>query len=163
AFRIGTTSATVVSIEESSGAGLAGWGWQENGYGVNVYGPTVSFDSTRQTLRVQVREDGLSIDQIVLSPVTYLTAAPGAAKNDATILPATTAPVTTTDPTSGFAWTSAVKATASGAAITKTSGCGECSDAGAVGNQSMTSGSVSFKVSGGRLLAGLGTDTSAST
>jgi endonuclease/exonuclease/phosphatase family metal-dependent hydrolase len=163
AFRIGTTSATVVSIEESSGAGVAGWGWQENGYGVNVYGPTVSFDSTRQTLRVQVREDGLSIDQIVLSPVTYLTAAPGAAKNDATILPATTAPVTTTDPTSGFAWTSAVKATASGATITKTSGCGECSDAGAVGNQSMTSGSVSFTVSGGRLLAGLGTDTSAST
>src|SRR5262249_60388698 len=32
-FRIGTTSATVVSIEESSGAGLSGWGWQENGYG----------------------------------------------------------------------------------------------------------------------------------
>jgi len=91
AFRIGTTSATVVSIEESSGAGVAGWGWQDNGYGVNVFGPTVSFSSAQQTLRVQVREDGLSIDQIVLSPVTYMNAAPGAAKNDATVLPATVA------------------------------------------------------------------------
>src|SRR6185503_2977212 len=89
AFRIGTTSAAVVSIEESSGAGVAGWGWQDNGYGAGVFGPTIAFDSTQQTLRVQVREDGLSIDQIVLSPVTYTTAAPGAAKNDTTILPAT--------------------------------------------------------------------------
>ena len=86
AFRIGTTSATVISIEESSGAGVAGWGWQENGYGVNVYGPTVSFDSTRQTVRVQVREDGLSIDQIVLSPDQYLASAPGTTKNDTTIV-----------------------------------------------------------------------------
>src|SRR6185436_2505316 len=73
AFRIGTTSAAVVSIEESSGAGVAGWGWQDNGYGAGVFGPTIAFDSTQQTLRVQVREDGLSIDQIVLSPVTYTT------------------------------------------------------------------------------------------
>jgi len=36
-----------------------------------------------------VREDGLSIDQIVLSPSTYLNAAPGALKNDNTILPKT--------------------------------------------------------------------------
>jgi endonuclease/exonuclease/phosphatase family metal-dependent hydrolase len=87
AYRIGTTTATVVSIEESSGAGVGGWGWQDNGYG--VAGPTIAFDGAKQTLRVQVREDGLSIDQIVLSPVTYMTARPGAAKSDATILPAT--------------------------------------------------------------------------
>jgi len=37
-------------------------------------------------LRIQVREDGLSIDQIVLSPQNYLTTAPGAVTNDATIL-----------------------------------------------------------------------------
>jgi endonuclease/exonuclease/phosphatase family metal-dependent hydrolase len=161
--RIGTTSATIISIEESSGAGVAGWGWQESGYGVNVFGPTIAFDSTRETLRVQVREDGLSIDQIVLSPVTYMTAAPGAAKNDATILSENTGASPTTDPTSGFTWTSAVKATPSATTITKTTGCGDCPDSGAVGNQSMTSGSVSFTVSGGRLVAGLGTDTSANT
>jgi hypothetical protein len=38
-------------------------------------------------VRVQTREDGLSIDQIVLSPATYLATAPGALKNDTTILP----------------------------------------------------------------------------
>ena len=85
AFRIGTTAATVVSIEEASGAGVSGWGWQDNGYG--VLGPAIYFDGTPQKLRIQVREDGLSIDQIVLSPVAYATTAPGAAKNDMTILP----------------------------------------------------------------------------
>ena len=38
------------------------------------------------TMRIQVREDGLSLDQVVLSPATYLTSAPGATKNDGTIL-----------------------------------------------------------------------------
>jgi hypothetical protein len=36
-----------------------------------------------------MREDGAQIDQIVLSSQTYLTAAPGAVRNDTTILPAT--------------------------------------------------------------------------
>jgi hypothetical protein len=33
-----------------------------------------------------VREDGLSLDQIVLSTGKYLSVAPGATKNDATIV-----------------------------------------------------------------------------
>jgi hypothetical protein len=40
-----------------------------------------------QTLRIQAREDGISIDQLVLSPSTYLNSSPGALKNDTTILP----------------------------------------------------------------------------
>ena len=169
-YRIGTTSAMMYSLEEDSGAGESGWGWQDNGYGLGVLGDNVYFTGTQQTIRVQAREDGLSIDQIVLSPVAYLANAPGVAKNDATILAenavvtTTTTTTTSTSPTTGFAWTAAVKATASGAKVTKnTSGCGDCLDAGAVGAQALTSGSVSFTVSGGRLLAGLGTDTSAST
>jgi hypothetical protein len=39
-----------------------------------------------QTIRVQTREDGLSIDQIVLSGERYLTKAPGATMNDTTIV-----------------------------------------------------------------------------
>ncbi|MFP5262931.1 MAG: hypothetical protein ACLGJB_13580, partial [Blastocatellia bacterium] len=39
------------------------------------------------TLRVQPREDGLSIDQVVLSPQTYLNSSPGFLQNDSTILP----------------------------------------------------------------------------
>jgi len=35
-----------------------------------------------QRLRVQSREDGLSIDELVLSPAQYLTTAPGSLKND---------------------------------------------------------------------------------
>ena len=42
-----------------------------------------------QTVRIQVREDGVSIDQVVLSAVKYRTARPGTAKNDTVILPAT--------------------------------------------------------------------------
>ena len=84
-YRIGTTSATVVSIEDCSGCGLSGWGWADNGYGSD--GATITFAASgTQTLRVQRREDGLSFDQIVLSPQKYLSAAPGATKNDTTIL-----------------------------------------------------------------------------
>ncbi|HEX8184541.1 MAG TPA: hypothetical protein VF747_07310, partial [Blastocatellia bacterium] len=74
--------------EDCSGCGLRGWGWQDNGWGVGVMGPLIYFQTTgAQTIRVQVREDGLSIDQIVLSPATYLNASPGALKNDIVILP----------------------------------------------------------------------------
>lgn len=56
--------------------------------GAGVLGPPIYFASSGpQRLRVQVREDGLGIDQIVLSSGTYLTNPPGAAKNDTTILP----------------------------------------------------------------------------
>jgi hypothetical protein len=39
-----------------------------------------------QVIQFQTREDGVSIDQVVLSSEKYLTARPGSAKNDATIL-----------------------------------------------------------------------------
>ena len=32
-YRIGTTSATEVNLEPCKGCGLAGWKWQDNGYG----------------------------------------------------------------------------------------------------------------------------------
>jgi exonuclease III len=84
-WRIGSTSATTYQVEDGSGAGLKGWGWQDNGYG--SLGALVRFATTgTHTLRIQNREDGLSIDQVVLSPGKYLTTAPGATKNDTTIL-----------------------------------------------------------------------------
>ena len=86
--RIGTSSAMTWVLEDCSGCGLSGWGWQDNGYGVNVLGPEIFFGATGlQTLRIQTREDGLSIDQVVLSPTRYRTTAPGRATNDTTILP----------------------------------------------------------------------------
>jgi hypothetical protein len=87
-WRIGTTSATEWNLEDCSGCGISGWGWQDNGWGTGVMGPVVYFATTgTQRIRIQPREDGVSIDQIVLSPATYLNAAPGALKNDSTILP----------------------------------------------------------------------------
>jgi len=83
--RIGSTAAATVSIEEASGAGLSGWGWADDAYG-GLAAP-MQFAAGPQTIRVQVREDGLSIDQIVLSADRYLAVAPGAARNDTTIVP----------------------------------------------------------------------------
>jgi len=86
-FRIGTSSATVVSLKDCWSCGLDGWGWQDNGSGTNVLGPVIYFAQTGpQTIRVLAREDGFSVDQIVLSPSAYLTKAPGALKNDTTML-----------------------------------------------------------------------------
>jgi hypothetical protein len=89
AYRIASTSATEFNLEECSGCGLAGWGWQDNGWGSPGFlGPVIYFDHDGvQTIRIQVREDGLGIDQIVLSSVKWISSAPGPAKNDATILP----------------------------------------------------------------------------
>ena len=85
-WRIGTPSAAEMNLEECSGCGVSGWGWQDNGYGTNILGPLVFFEDTGlQTIRIQTREDGLSIDQIMLSDVTFATTRPGTAKSDTTI------------------------------------------------------------------------------
>jgi hypothetical protein len=87
-YRIGSTSGTAVNLEDCTGCGVQGWGWQDNGFGAGVLGPTIRFASSGvHVLRVQIREDGVSFDQIVLSPDTYLNASPGALKNDTIILP----------------------------------------------------------------------------
>jgi hypothetical protein len=87
-YEIGTSSALAVNLEECSGCGVAGWGWEDDGWGgANVNGTTLRFPAGgSQTLRIQTREDGVSIDQIVLSSARYKTTRPGAAKNDATLL-----------------------------------------------------------------------------
>src|SRR5262249_13712683 len=38
------------------------------------------------TLRIQTREDGVQIDQVVLSPVTWMQSSPGQASGDSTIV-----------------------------------------------------------------------------
>jgi hypothetical protein len=91
-FGIGTTSGIEVNLEECSGCGLSGWGWRDDAWGqpgamsqVTLRFPQGGY----QRIRLQTREDGVMIDQIVLSAEKYLTARPGAVKNDTTILPAT--------------------------------------------------------------------------
>jgi PKD repeat protein len=87
-FRIGTTDATVINLEEYLDYGLRDWGWQDNGWGAGVLGPLVYFETSgAHRLRIQVREDGFSLDQVVLSPMNYLLLSPGRLKNDTRILP----------------------------------------------------------------------------
>jgi endonuclease/exonuclease/phosphatase family metal-dependent hydrolase len=76
-WRIGTTSATEVNLEDCSGCGLSGWKWQDNGYGLNVVAERVYFATTgSQRMRIQTREDGLSIDHIRLTPEAVAAPAP---------------------------------------------------------------------------------------
>ena len=87
-YRIGTTSGMMVNLEDCSGCVISGWGWQDNGYGTGVSGAPLRFASTGTvTIRIQAREDGISLDQFVLSSATYLNTIPGARRDDATILP----------------------------------------------------------------------------
>ena len=88
-YQIGTTSALAVNLEECSGCGVSGWGWEDDGWGaVNVNGTTLRFpEGGAQTIRIQTREDGVSVDAVVLSAQTYRSTRPGSAKNDTTILP----------------------------------------------------------------------------
>jgi PKD repeat protein len=105
--RIGTTSAAAVALQRCFGALEQGWGWTDNGW--CGLGANIQFSTTgTHTIRVQVRADGFSIDQIVLSPQTYLAAAPGPRVNDKTILAANLPPLTAIvslapSPSSGFA------------------------------------------------------------
>ena len=86
--RIGTTSAATAILEEGSGAGVAGWGWNDTAYGGTTLGAPVYFaTSGLQTIRVQQREDGVMWDQIVLSAVTYAARRPGDTKSDDFIVP----------------------------------------------------------------------------
>lgn len=86
-WSIGTSSGLLVNLENCGGCGIAGWGWQDNGWWTSQTARVRFAASGRQTLRVQVREDGVSFDQIVLSPVTWFSKAPGTLRNDTTIVP----------------------------------------------------------------------------
>ena len=88
-YRIGTTSSAAYTLEDCVSCGVSGWGWQDNGSPgtAPIMGPHIYFASSgTHTIRIQTREDGLAIDQIVLSATTYLNASPGALKNDTVIL-----------------------------------------------------------------------------
>jgi hypothetical protein len=85
-WRTGTTGATTVSLEDCTGCGEHGWGWNDNGY--DTPGIHVEFaQGGSHTIRIQQREDGVSVDQVVLSSRTYINSAPGGPKDDGTILP----------------------------------------------------------------------------
>jgi hypothetical protein len=90
-YQIGSTSALEVNLEECSGCGISGWGWEDDGWGAKDRNGTarLRFPSGVGQIRIQTREDGVAIDQVVLSSKRFATTRPGTAKNDTTILPMT--------------------------------------------------------------------------
>ena len=87
-YPIGTASGLLVNLAtDATASSDQGWGWQNTAYWL-AQPTTVTFATSGiHTLRIQVREDGLALDQIVLSPGAYLHAAPGALSSDSTIVP----------------------------------------------------------------------------
>jgi hypothetical protein len=83
--RIGSTSSVEVILQNGPGSGAPqGWGWTDNGWG-SLGSPIFFAADGTHVIRIQQREDGASIDQIVLSPVTFANAAPGARTSDTQI------------------------------------------------------------------------------
>jgi len=84
--RIGTTnSAEFVLQNGPKGSHPQAWGWTDNGWG--SLGPNVFFSTTgTHTIRIQQREDGAIVDQIVISADAYLKLAPGTRTNDTMIV-----------------------------------------------------------------------------
>ena len=87
-YPLSSTSALDVNLAtDATATSLNGWGWQNGAYWLSQ-ATTVSFAASgTHTMRIQVREDGVQLDQIVLSPTTYLSVAPGSATHDSTIVP----------------------------------------------------------------------------
>jgi hypothetical protein len=86
-YRTGTTNALLVNLQSCDGCALSGWGWLNGAYWFQQT-TTVRFATAgARTLRLQTREDGVQVDQIVLSPSTYGSQPPGPIVNDQTIVP----------------------------------------------------------------------------
>ena len=87
-IRIGTSSAATVNIEDCSGCGVSGWGWQDNGYGAGVLGPEIYFATSGAQTHPHPDARGRSGDRPdrACRPSRFLAQSPGALKNDTTIL-----------------------------------------------------------------------------
>jgi endonuclease/exonuclease/phosphatase family metal-dependent hydrolase len=101
AYRIGTTSGMLVNLERCSGCGTSNWGWYNTAYWLNQATQVRFATSGKHTMRIQTREDGVEIDQVVLSPVKYLSSAPGPIVNDSTILSKSGSSTTPSAPSTG--------------------------------------------------------------
>jgi hypothetical protein len=87
-YPIGSTSGLLVNLATDVGAAsLNGWGWANGAYWLSQPATVVFATGGTQTMRIQIREDGVQLDQIVLSHANYLNLAPGPPTNDSVIVP----------------------------------------------------------------------------
>jgi hypothetical protein len=86
-FPVNSTSGLLVNLAtDSTATSVRNWGWQNGAYWLSQPATFTFPAGGTQTLRIQVREDGVQLDQIVLSPSKYLSSPPGGPTNDATIV-----------------------------------------------------------------------------
>lgn len=86
-WRIGSTSGLLVNLEDCIGCGVSGWGWQDNASWTGQSAVVSFATGGPQRIRIQLREDGVDLDQVVLSSTAFAAAAPGATRDDTTIVP----------------------------------------------------------------------------
>ncbi len=87
AYELGTARGLLVSLEACGGCAPSGWGWQDSSWTFNQPATVTFASSGPHTLRIQVRGQGVQVDQIVLSPDRYLNRSPGAVQDDQTAVP----------------------------------------------------------------------------
>jgi hypothetical protein len=85
-YALRSTSGLLVNLEPCNECGVSDWGWQKGAWWLRQATSVTFAASGRHIIRVQVREDGAQIDQIVLSPSRYLRTPPGTARVDTTIV-----------------------------------------------------------------------------
>jgi hypothetical protein len=84
----GSTNGLLVNLATDSGAAsLNNWGWANGAYWLQQANSFMFSSTGTHTIRIQTREDGAVIDQIVMSPSTYFLNPPGGPTNDSTIVP----------------------------------------------------------------------------
>jgi endonuclease/exonuclease/phosphatase family metal-dependent hydrolase len=86
AYRIHTTNGLLVNLARCGDCALDGWGWQDTSYWLKQPARIEFSSSGSHTLRIQTREDGVEIDQVVLSPANFAGRPPGPLLADATIV-----------------------------------------------------------------------------
>lgn len=85
-YRIGTTNSLTLNVATGNNGKMNGWAWVDDAYWLSQQSTIAFTGSGAHTLRLQTREDGIQVDQIVLSPVTYMTRSPGQRSGDSTII-----------------------------------------------------------------------------
>jgi hypothetical protein len=86
-YRIGSTSSIIEELRQCGSCPSDGWGWTRRAYWRKDTGLVRFKKDGVHTIRIQTREDGVDIDQIVISASDHRQRAPGSFKRDRTIVP----------------------------------------------------------------------------
>jgi hypothetical protein len=83
AYPIGSTDALLVNLENCYGCGLSHWGFQDHAWWL-TQPAVISLPAGHHMIRIQVREDGAMLDEVILSPSRFMTTPPGPVKDSTT-------------------------------------------------------------------------------